>query len=61
MYSLRVDADSDLNSEEGQQMISEAGIMSVKDVAKWIITTLEDHLKEAAIATKLKNHFQYKD
>ena len=60
MYSLRVDADSDLNSEEGQEMISEAGIMGVKEVGKWIIFTLEEHLKEAAIANKLKEHFQYK-
>ena len=57
IYSIRVDPDSDLNNTDGQQMISEAGIKSVKDVGRWIVSTLDNHLGEKEIAKKLKEHF----
>lgn len=57
IYFLRVDPDSDLDSMDGHQMISEAGIKGVKDVGRWIVSTLDDHLGEKEIAKKLKEHF----
>ena len=57
LYSLKVDNDSLLKSPEGQRSIREAGISGVKDVGKWIVTSLEDHLKENTTAQLLKSFF----
>ena len=57
LYSLRVDNDSVLKSAEGQRSIRDAGISGVKDVGKWIVSSLEDHLKENMTAQILKSYF----
>ena len=56
LYSLKLDKDSLLKSEKGQQNIRDAGIKGVKDVGRWIVTSLEEHLKEIATAGKLKDY-----
>ena len=45
-----MDNDSLIKSQEGLQKISDAGIQGIKDVGKWIVKTLEEHLTEKAIA-----------
>ena len=54
LYSLKVDNDSLLKSQEGQQNIRDAGIKGVKDVGRWIVRTLEEHVKERNTAESLK-------
>ena len=49
-----MDNDSLLNSREGLHKICDAGILGVKDVGKWIVKALEEHLKEKATAQMLK-------
>lgn len=56
LYSLKLDKDSLLKSEEGQKNIRDAGIKGVKDVGRWIATSLEEHLKEIATARRLKDY-----
>ena len=56
LYSLKVDNDSLLKSDEGQQNIRDAGIKGIKDVGRWIIRTLEEHVKERKTAQKLKSY-----
>ena len=51
-----MDNDSLLKSREGQQNIRDAGIKGVKDVGKWIVKSLEEHLKENATAQMLKTY-----
>ena len=56
LYSLQVDNDSLLKSQEGQQNIRDAGIKGVKDVGRWIIRTLEEHMEEIKTAESLKSY-----
>ena len=56
LFSLKVDNDSLLKSQEGQRNIREAGIKGVKDAGRWIVKTLEDHLKETATAQMLNRY-----
>ena len=56
LYSLQVDNDSLLKSQEGQQNIRDAGIKGVKDVGRWIIRTLEEHMEESKVAESLKSY-----
>lgn len=58
LFSLKVDKDSVLQSREGQQNIHDAGIKGVKDVGKWIVKALEEHLKENTTAQLLKTFFE---
>ena len=58
LYSLKVDNDSLLKCQEGQQNIRDAGIKGVKDVGKWIVETLEGHLKEKDTAKVLQEQFE---
>ena len=56
LYSLKLDKDSLLKSEKGQKNIQDAGIKGVKDVGRWIVTSLAEHLKEIATAGRLKDY-----
>ena len=56
LYRLTMDKDSLLNSDEGEKKISGAGIKGVKDVGRWIVKCLEEHLKEKATARMLKTY-----
>ena len=58
LFSLKVDNDSLLKSDEGQQNIRDAGIKGVKDVGKWIVKSLEEHLKENSTAQMLKSYLK---
>ncbi len=58
LYSLKVDNDSLLKCQEGQQNIRDAGIKGIKDVGKWIMEALEEHLKEKDTARTLKKQFE---
>ena len=59
LYSLKVDNDSLLKCQEGQQNIRDAGIKGVKDVGKWIVKTLKKKLKEKDTAKALQEQFNY--
>jgi benzoyl-CoA reductase/2-hydroxyglutaryl-CoA dehydratase subunit BcrC/BadD/HgdB len=54
IVSLKVDSDSPLKTPDGQKRIQDAGISGVKDVGKWIVKSVEEHLKEAKTAQMLK-------
>ncbi len=56
LFSLKVDNDSLLKSQEGQQNILDAGIKGVKDVGRWLVTTLEKHMEESRTAESLKSY-----
>ena len=58
LYSLKVDNDSLLKCQEGQQNILDAGIKGVKDVGKWIVEALKKHLKEEDTAKALQEQFK---
>ena len=58
LFSLTVDNDSLLRSEKGQQKIHGVGIKGVKDVGRWIVQSLEKHLKEVATAQMLKSYLR---
>ena len=58
LFSLRVDNDSHLKCQEGQQNICDAGVKGIKDVGKWIVEALEEHLKETDTAKALKKQFE---
>ena len=57
IFSLKVDYDSDLNSEEGKRKIHEAGVKSIDDIGTWITDTLHKYFKEDILAKQLKQHF----
>ena len=56
LYSLKVDNDSLLKCDEGEKNIRDAGIKGVKDVGRWIVKCLEEHLKEKATARMLETY-----
>ena len=58
LFSLTVDNDSLLRSEKGQQKIHGVGIKGVKDVGRWIVKSLEEHLKEVSTAQMLKSYLK---
>lgn len=58
LFSLKVDNDSVLKSQEGQQNIRDAGIKGVKHVGEWIISTLEKDMKESETAMSLKSYLK---
>ena len=58
IVSLKMDIDSPLKTPDGQKRIQDAGINGVKDVGKWIVKTVKDHLKEAETAKMLKHYLK---
>ena len=56
IFSLRVDFDSDLNTEAGKRKIHDAGVKGINDVGLWITNSLHKHFKEYMLAKQLKQH-----
>ena len=51
-YSFSQDRDSSLNSDEGREMLLNAGIRSTREVGKWIEERLRDYLHQDDVANR---------